>query len=175
MPKERKAPAAIATVERTEENRISMRLASHIACIDCHRRTMAENESAGPFNCNGCHEPSQQKLIETVKDVPRMKRNQPDYVFVKTFASDNKQSIRQPKWILYHLITWPMKNTITAAGFAIMRLYRLRAVSFPGGKQRWRRCHPRTGHASAKCRSELYRLPRIPAGPAELCWLSYFI
>jgi hypothetical protein len=37
--------------EKTEGNRISMRLASHIACIDCHRRTIAKNESAGPFTC----------------------------------------------------------------------------------------------------------------------------
>jgi hypothetical protein len=78
--------------EKTEENRISLRLASHIACIDCHRREMAKNESAGPFNCNGCHESAEQKLIETVKDVPRMKLNQPDYAFVKTVASHNKKS-----------------------------------------------------------------------------------
>ncbi len=92
MPKEKKARAAIATAEKTEDNRISMRLASHIACIDCHRRTIAKNESAGPFNCNGCHEPDEQKLIETVKDVPRMKLNQPDFVFVKSSASNDKQS-----------------------------------------------------------------------------------
>jgi hypothetical protein len=78
--------------EKTEENRISMRLASHFACIDCHRREIAKNESAGPYSCNGCHEPEEQKLIETVKDVPRMKLNQPDYVFVKTFASHNQKS-----------------------------------------------------------------------------------
>jgi hypothetical protein len=78
--------------EKTEENRISMRLASHIACIDCHRQTMAKDESAGPVYCNGCHEPGEQKLIETVKDVPRMKHNQPDYVFVKTVASHNSKS-----------------------------------------------------------------------------------
>ncbi len=78
--------------EKTEDNRISMRSASHIACIDCHRRTIAKNESAGPFNCSGCHEPDEQELIETVKDVPRMKLNQPDYVFVKTLASNDKKS-----------------------------------------------------------------------------------
>ena len=78
--------------EKTEENRISMRLASHIACIDCHRKAMAKDESAGPDKCNGCHEPEEQKLIEKVKDVPRMKRNQPDYAFVKTAASHNKKS-----------------------------------------------------------------------------------
>lgn len=76
---------------QSEENRISLRLASHIACIECHREITAKNETAGPYNCEGCHEPSQQKLIEKVKDVPRMKRNQPDYVFVKTSAGDTER------------------------------------------------------------------------------------
>jgi hypothetical protein len=76
----------------TEENRISLRQAAHTACIDCHRQILAKNESAGPFTCEGCHEPSQQKLIESVKDVPRMKRNQPDFVFVKTSAADKEKA-----------------------------------------------------------------------------------
>ena len=75
-------------LQQPEKNKVSLRQASHIACIECHREITAKNETAGPFTCEGCHEPAQQKLIETVKDVPRMKRNQPDYVFVKTSASD---------------------------------------------------------------------------------------
>ena len=78
--------------EKTEENRISMRLASHMDCIDCHRKTIAKNESAGPIKCNGCHEPAEQKMIEKIKDVPRMKRNQPDFVFVKTSGTNDKKS-----------------------------------------------------------------------------------
>ncbi|MGD1971590.1 MAG: cytochrome c3 family protein [Desulfobacterales bacterium] len=78
--------------EKTEDNRISMRLASHIACIDCHRKLAAKNESAGPIHCNGCHEPGEQKAIEIIKDVPRLKLNQPDYLFVKTSASKEKKS-----------------------------------------------------------------------------------
>jgi len=76
---------------KTEENRISLRHASHMACIECHREIHAKNETAGPFNCEGCHEPSQQKLIEKVKDVPRMQRKQPDFVFVKTSTSDKEK------------------------------------------------------------------------------------
>ena len=76
---------------KTEENRISLRQAAHTACIECHREITAKNETAGPSTCEGCHEPSQQKLIEIAKDVPRMKRNQPDYVFVKTSASDKEK------------------------------------------------------------------------------------
>ena len=70
--------------ETTEDNRISLRLASHTACIDCHRDVLAKNESGGPITCNGCHDTDEQKLIETLKTVPRMKANQPDFVFVKS-------------------------------------------------------------------------------------------
>jgi hypothetical protein len=70
--------------ETTEDNRISLRLASHTACIDCHRDVLAKNESGGPITCNGCHDADEQKLIETLKTVPRMKANQPDFVFVKS-------------------------------------------------------------------------------------------
>jgi hypothetical protein len=78
--------------EMKEENRISMRAASHTACIDCHRKVIAKNDSAGPFTCNGCHSPGQQALIERVKDVPRMERGQPDYLIVKTSGTDVKEA-----------------------------------------------------------------------------------
>lgn len=78
--------------DQTEDNRISMRLASHMACIDCHRKTLAKSESAGPIFCSGCHDPAQQKLIEVAKVVPRMKRNQPDIVFVKTAKTEAEKS-----------------------------------------------------------------------------------
>ena len=70
--------------EITEENRISDRQASHIACIDCHRKTVATGKKAGPVHCSGCHDPEKRNMIEKVKDVPRMKRNQPDTVLIKT-------------------------------------------------------------------------------------------
>ncbi len=70
--------------EETEENRMSMRLASHTACVDCHRKRLEKKLSAGPENCGGCHDPEKQEMIEKVKDVPRMERKQPDVVFVET-------------------------------------------------------------------------------------------
>jgi hypothetical protein len=70
--------------EMTEENRISMRLASHKACVDCHQQTVAQNKKTGPLQCAGCHDADQQKKIETVADLPRMEMKQPDAVFVKT-------------------------------------------------------------------------------------------
>lgn len=69
--------------ETKVENRISMQTASHLACITCHQKQLVESKDAGPVNCSGCHDPKEQKLIEVVKNVPRMKANQPDVVFVK--------------------------------------------------------------------------------------------
>lgn len=65
--------------EEREENRISMRLASHLSCIDCHRE-----KNVGPVKCSGCHDPELQKAIEKVSPVPRMERNQPDQLLVST-------------------------------------------------------------------------------------------
>ena len=68
--------------EKTEENRIAGQFAAHIACIDCHRKTIAKDKEAGPITCNGCHDPEDQELIAKVDPVPRMKRNQPDVVLL---------------------------------------------------------------------------------------------
>ena len=67
---------------QTEENRISYRLAAHTQCIACHRGKITQKIEAGPVECAGCHNPGNQ--IATVSDVPRMKRNQPDAVLIKT-------------------------------------------------------------------------------------------
>jgi hypothetical protein len=74
---------------KTEENRLSFRKASHISCIQCHRQTLSKEKLAGPIECNGCHNPEDQKLIEILKTVPRMKRGQPNTVFVKTSVDKN--------------------------------------------------------------------------------------
>ncbi|UCH22552.1 MAG: cytochrome C [Deltaproteobacteria bacterium] len=76
----------------TVEKKISMRLAAHLSCIDCHRKTLGKNQIAGPINCSGCHDINAQKMIEVVDDVPRLKRNQPDVVFVKKIRSKDKNS-----------------------------------------------------------------------------------
>lgn len=67
-----------------EENRISMRKASHLSCIECHSKNMEKNENAGPVKCNGCHDQKLREMIEKLDSIPRMTRKQPDIVFVKT-------------------------------------------------------------------------------------------
>ncbi len=72
------------TQELGSEKRISMRLAAHVACVDCHLKNMAKKVFAGPVTCGGCHDIEQQKKIEKIDKVPRMKRKQPDVVLIKT-------------------------------------------------------------------------------------------
>lgn len=69
--------------EKTEENRIDMRSAAHLDCINCHRLTLAKQKTAGPVKCSGCHDAAQQLLIAKADPLPRLERKQPDTVFIK--------------------------------------------------------------------------------------------
>jgi hypothetical protein len=79
-------------MEKAEENRISMSLASHLFCIDCHRKMLAvtkakvldKNKIVGPIKCSGCHDFNKQQMIKKVKNVPRIKRKQPDVILIGT-------------------------------------------------------------------------------------------
>ena len=75
--------------EEREENRIPLREASHLGCIACHQETLARKATAGPVDCSGCHDAERQLEIAEVDNVPRIKRGQPDAVFVKTAAKSN--------------------------------------------------------------------------------------
>ncbi|MDO9264700.1 MAG: cytochrome c3 family protein [Desulfosalsimonadaceae bacterium] len=68
----------------TKGNIISMRVASHIACINCHNKNLAKNLAGGPVKCSGCHDPAAQQKIKQISPVPRMDRKQPDMVVIKT-------------------------------------------------------------------------------------------
>ena len=78
--------------EATEENRISNRLASHLACVGCHQQKTEAKLDAGPLQCAGCHDPRRQALIEKVADIARLERNQPDTALVKTLRKDELPS-----------------------------------------------------------------------------------
>jgi hypothetical protein len=73
----------------TEENRISMRAASHIACVDCHLKNKAKNIFTGPVECAGCHDAAAQQKFEKIDTVPRMERKQPDAVLLKRAPKEN--------------------------------------------------------------------------------------
>ena len=70
------------------ENTPPLKQAFHFECIGCHRDNLAKNKQAGPVGCVGCHDADYQAGIEVIRDVPRLERNQPDVVLVKTGEED---------------------------------------------------------------------------------------
>ncbi|MDF1591554.1 MAG: cytochrome c3 family protein [Desulfobacterales bacterium] len=81
--KEKEGSCRYCHKKTTEENRSSMKLASHDACIDCHRKKVAVKIESGPVKCMGCHDHEMQKKIEKIEVVPRMERKQPDFVLIR--------------------------------------------------------------------------------------------
>lgn len=74
--------------EAAEDNRIANRDASHMACVACHYELRAKGKNGGPIQCAGCHDPRRQLLFEKPEDIPRMERNQPDVLLVKSAPKD---------------------------------------------------------------------------------------
>jgi hypothetical protein len=70
------------------DNRISMKEAAHIACIDCHIKNIDKQKKSGFINCSGCHNKENIDKIEKIKNVPRLKRNQPDVALIKLSEKD---------------------------------------------------------------------------------------
>ena len=66
----------------TEEVR-SIRSASHDSCVACHQTLRKKGvEKTGPVMCAACHGENAFSDIKTVEEVPRIKRNQPDTLFI---------------------------------------------------------------------------------------------
>mgnify|MGYP001037323050 CR=1 FL=1 len=92
--KEKEGSCRYCHQERTQKNRMSMRLASHLSCVDCHRRrqaadpTLVTKKEIGPVTCRGCHDAQEQAKIKTVTEVPRINRKQPDFVLVQGVKKD---------------------------------------------------------------------------------------
>jgi len=80
--------------EVTEENRISMRLASHTSCLECHRKTLSQKKKAGPIVCAGCHDLNQQARIERLENVPRYDRKQPDISLMKSGIEAEEKEVK---------------------------------------------------------------------------------
>ncbi|MGB5156691.1 cytochrome c3 family protein [Desulfobacterium sp. N47] len=68
----------------TKGSIMPMRLASHIACINCHIQNISKNISTGPVGCFGCHARAAQQKIKKISPVPRMDMKQPDITLIKT-------------------------------------------------------------------------------------------
>lgn len=67
----------------------SIRSASHNACVNCHQQFADRSQKAGPINCKGCHDSAEQKKIQVIESIPRLKRNQPDSVLLASWMADS--------------------------------------------------------------------------------------
>ena len=67
----------------SSENAISMKKASHLSCIGCHK------EISGPVKCNACHDINEQQKIEKSEDVPRLMQGQQDVVLMGMNLQDS--------------------------------------------------------------------------------------
>ncbi|MBF0227729.1 MAG: cytochrome C [Desulfobacterales bacterium] len=69
--------------DKTEENRMSMSMAAHTQCVNCHKKNIEEQKTAGPIKCSGCHDAKKQQLISKLDTIPRLERKQPDAALIK--------------------------------------------------------------------------------------------
>ncbi len=78
----------------TRKNVTSMRLASHQACIECHRQSLAKKLAAGPVECAGCHDAAVQQNIKKIASVPRMEGKQPDVLLLKSVPEGSRTDLQ---------------------------------------------------------------------------------
>jgi len=76
--------------EVKKEKLVSMKSASHMACIDCHMKMKARGEKTGNVSCINCHDAEKQGQIKKVDSVERIKRKQPDVVMILTGEEDTE-------------------------------------------------------------------------------------
>ena len=74
--------------EQTQENVKSMRVSSHIACINCHIKSQEKSKLNLPVKCSQCHDASYRETIKKLDPIPRLERNQPNRVMIKTGVMD---------------------------------------------------------------------------------------
>jgi hypothetical protein len=78
--------------EEVGKDKMTIQEASHLACVNCHRKTLAEkkdpDQKVGAITCAGCHDLNNQEKIKKIKDVPRLKRKQPDVALLQAQKKD---------------------------------------------------------------------------------------
>jgi hypothetical protein len=67
---------------KDEQRKLSLANATHRSCISCHLARIAAELAAGPVRCGGCHDVERRLAIETLDEVPRLMRGQPDTLWI---------------------------------------------------------------------------------------------
>ncbi len=71
-------------LEQTQKDVSSFKAAGHSICVNCHLATIAGKKKAGPVSCKGCHDINELNKIEKVASIPKLDRNQPEKLLIKT-------------------------------------------------------------------------------------------
>ncbi len=66
--------------------------AAHEKCVSCHQDFTAKKKDSGPAKCAGCHTAEDQAKIKIVKEVPRLKRGQPNATLLVAVVKDKAQA-----------------------------------------------------------------------------------
>jgi len=83
-----------------KENGVSsIKTASHNLCVACHvtMKTTSPEKLTGPVECQGCHDKKIFGKIKRLKNVPRLKRNQPDLTLITNadFAGQSLEMVEK--------------------------------------------------------------------------------
>lgn len=70
---------------------------AHESCVNCHQRLHSEKQKTGPTDCAACHDPARLAGIDKIKDVPRIKRNQPDNVLMSLWVKEAQDAGKPSK------------------------------------------------------------------------------
>ncbi len=79
----------------------SYRSAAHSSCVNCHKDLSEKKKDAGPVECAGCHSRSGQAKIDKIKDVPRIKADQPDAVLMASWMKENENLRELPRQLVH--------------------------------------------------------------------------
>ncbi len=81
----------------------SARKAAHDSCVACHLDLAGKKIKTGPVECSGCHDAAAQAGIQTLTDVPRLQRNQPDIVLLTGWDSLGEDRDANARLIAAHM------------------------------------------------------------------------
>ncbi len=84
--------------------------AAHDSCVVCHLSLKEKKVDAGPVDCQGCHAVESQKKIKTVKEIPRLKRNQPDQTLMTGWTDLGQNAEENKKIIAQHMDAVPFNH-----------------------------------------------------------------
>jgi len=77
--------------KKTDDAR-SLKTVAHEDCLNCHFQLKSDSKKAGPTDCAGCHDADKQSKIETLAEIPRIKRNQPDVALLSLWLKETVNS-----------------------------------------------------------------------------------